>query len=70
MSVCNLALTNALAQLGELSRSFESTSELADSIGEEQEALPQSLGQFSAMVEEIEIQLGQLKLNLTCWMEK
>ena len=63
LSACNLALTNALAQLGELSRSFESTSELVESIGEEQEALHQSLGQFCAMVEEIEIQLGQLKLN-------
>ena len=28
------------------------------------------LCQFSAMVEDIEIQLGQLKLNLTCWMGK
>ena len=63
MSACNLALTNALAQLGELSRSFELTSELVDSIGEEQEALHQSLRQFGAMVEETDIQLGQLKLN-------
>ena len=63
LSACNLVLTTALARLGELSRSFESTSELVDSIGEEQEALHQSLGQFSAMVDEREIQLGQLKLN-------
>ena len=70
LSACNPALTNALAQLGDLGRSFESTSELVDSIREEQEALHQSLCQFSAMVEDIEKQLGQLKLNLTCWMEK
>ena len=63
LSACNLAPTNALAQLGELRESVESTSELVDIIGEEQEALHQSLGRFGAMVEEIEIQLGQLKLS-------